>query len=160
MSFAVFFPYSDLMFCHHQLLAPAGQTISVGLSLRPHDPIAKRLVSREVTVQNVLLRVSVPKRTGRKRKRGSDEPFAFQQDSTIPLNGDTQVNNDPQPLNASALVGRLRDNPTNYTIEPVGSIKESHRFRGIFIVGLLLWRLLNPWQLSPTSRSRPVTRQS
>lgn len=113
-----------------QLLAPAGQTLSVGLSLRPHDPLAKRLVSREVNVQNILLRVTVPKRTGRKRKRGSDEPFAFHDERDDPSQHALPAESDPRPLKAEDMLTRLRDNEGRYMIQPVGSVKETHRFRG------------------------------
>jgi len=49
----------------------------VGVSLRPNDPLAKRMPSTAVETRNVLIKVTMPKRTGRKRKRGSDDPFEF-----------------------------------------------------------------------------------
>lgn len=112
---------------YHQLLNPPGQTLSVGLSLRPNDPIAQKIVSREVPVQNVLVRVSMPKRTGRRRKRGSDEAFAFPDDH----NHEPQAQQfAPRPLTAPQLLARVRDNVGKYTVQPVGHIKETHRFRG------------------------------
>lgn len=95
--------------------------LRIAVSLRPDDPFAKKMLSRPVETRNMLIRVTVPRRTGRKRKRGSDEPF--------------QDNHDPDPadglpVTAPALIQRLRDNEGSYNIEPVGLINEGHRFRG------------------------------
>src|SRR5262249_19518210 len=46
-------------------------------SLRPDDPFAKTVPAGPVSTGNVLLKITVPKMTGRKRKRGSDEQFQF-----------------------------------------------------------------------------------
>ncbi|KAI4848864.1 hypothetical protein E4T45_06152, partial [Aureobasidium sp. EXF-8846] len=117
---------------HHikHLLAPAGQTLSVGLSLRPHDPLVKKLVSKEMPVQNVLLRVTVPKRTGRKRKRGSNYPFEFHGERTETSGSDTE-HAMPIPLTAEQLRRRLVDNVDAYTTQPVATIKQTHRFRAL-----------------------------
>ena len=99
--------------------------------MRPNDPLAKKLVSKELTVQNVLLRVTVPKRTGRKRKRGSNDPFVFHNDQDKPLHGDaSQALNSCSP-NAEQLLRRLQDNPNAYTIQPVGPINQTSRFRAL-----------------------------
>ncbi|GAB7346978.1 hypothetical protein MBLNU459_g3133t2 [Dothideomycetes sp. NU459] len=118
---------------HHikHLLAPAGQRLPVALSLRPDDPLAKKVISREVAVRNVLLRVSLPRRTGRKRKRGSDQPFEFDSDADGDPNGQVQTEYSPRPLNPAELLRRLRDNADKYTIQPVGPINETHRFRAL-----------------------------
>ena len=47
----------------------------IGVSLRPRDPLAKKLVSSAIESRNVLVKVTIPRRTGRKRKRGSNDPF-------------------------------------------------------------------------------------
>lgn len=64
------------------------------------------------------MKVTVPKRTGRKRKRGSDAPFEPSE-------------REPENSNVIApdLLQRLRDNNGNYTIEAVGMLRETHRFR-------------------------------
>ena len=95
---------------------------TAGVSLRPDDPFAKRLTSAGVPTRNVLIKVTVPKRTGRKRKRGSDEPFSSpEQPETQQLTSVTG----PQ------LLDRLRDNEGKYQIEPVGILRETHRFRAL-----------------------------
>jgi general transcription factor 3C polypeptide 5 (transcription factor C subunit 1) len=81
-------------------------------------------------VQNVLLRVTVTKRTGRKRKRGSDHPFEFHGDR------DEISENDAEhattiPMTAEQLRRRLVDNMDTYTTQPVATIKQTHRFRAL-----------------------------
>ncbi|KAF2171083.1 hypothetical protein M409DRAFT_51304 [Zasmidium cellare ATCC 36951] len=90
-----------------------------GVSLRPNDPLAKKIPSTGVETRNVLVKVTVPKRTGRKRKRGSDEPYA------VPDRPEQQDNS----ITAPRLIRRLRDNEANYSITPVGMLRETHRFR-------------------------------
>lgn len=143
-----------------QLLAPAGNTLSVGLSLRPHDPIAKKLVSREVPVQNLLLRVTTPRRTGRKRKRGSNDPFSFPADH-VPLTDEHEGITASEPLEASKLLQRMRDNPSKYSVQPIGHIKQAHRFRGIPCwTGSFFGIQLTPRQHFQISRSRLAPKQS
>ena len=93
-----------------------------GVSLRPNDPVAKKLPSTAISTQNVLIKLTVPKRTGRKRKRGSDETFDVPLDEGI---------NDHSNITAQDLLRRLRDNEGNYDIQPVGIIKDTHRFSGL-----------------------------
>jgi general transcription factor 3C polypeptide 5 (transcription factor C subunit 1) len=47
----------------------------VNISLRPDDPFAQTTSGRLARSRDILVSVKIPKRTGRKRKRGSDEPF-------------------------------------------------------------------------------------
>lgn len=91
----------------------------VGVSLRPNDPLAKRIPSTRVSTQDILVKVSVPGRTGRKRKRGSDEPFRE-------YSPDEQRTDS---ITAADLLQRLRDNPDAYTVQAVGAIEQTHRFR-------------------------------
>lgn len=91
---------------------------TVGASLRPDDPMAKPIMSNFIKTQNLLLRVSVPKRTGRKRKRGSDDPWVEDPGANDAPHADPQI-----------LLQSLRDNPDSYSIRPVGLAHENHRFR-------------------------------
>nr|POE87296.1 transcription factor tau subunit sfc1 [Quercus suber] len=90
-----------------------------GLSLRPHDHLAKKIPSAGSDTRDVLVRVTVPMRTGRKRKRGSDDPFTIV--SPPPERNDS--------ITAPELLSRLRDNPHAHLIEPISHIPEVHRFR-------------------------------
>jgi general transcription factor 3C polypeptide 5 (transcription factor C subunit 1) len=90
-----------------------------GVSLRPDDPFAKKLSSTGVQTGNVLIKITVPKRTGRKRKRGSNEPY------TVPPGlPDTR----PESITSQDLLRRIQDNAESYKIEPVGVITDTHRF--------------------------------
>lgn len=95
------------------------QECVVGVSLRPHDPLAKKIASTGVATQNVLIKVALPKWTGRKRKRGSDGPFV--ECSSVSCHS--------RSLEAPQLLRRMRDNASSYSIEPVGMITDTHRFR-------------------------------
>jgi general transcription factor 3C polypeptide 5 (transcription factor C subunit 1) len=93
----------------------------IGVSLRPRDPLAKKLVSSAIESRNVLVKVTLPKRTGRKRKRGSNDPFTDASEVAV-RNGS---------ITAPEFVQRLKDNEGRYTITPVGMINETHRFRNL-----------------------------
>ncbi|KAH8731981.1 RNA polymerase III transcription factor IIIC subunit-domain-containing protein [Phaeosphaeriaceae sp. PMI808] len=109
--------------------AEVKQLISV--SLRPHDPFAKRLLSTTVTTNNLLLKVTVPKRTGRKRKRGTLGPFLSEKE--IEGNFDTSPNDHSPPneayTDASTIFASLQDNASTYKVSLAGVIDETHRFR-------------------------------
>ncbi|KAF2685418.1 hypothetical protein K458DRAFT_300865 [Lentithecium fluviatile CBS 122367] len=94
----------------------------IAVSLRPDDPLAKRVLSTTVTTNNLLLRVTVPKRTGRKRKRGSSAPFVGDEKHQDQTQQNTHVP-------ASSILRRLQDNPARYTVAVAGLIDETHRFR-------------------------------
>ena len=99
-------------------------------SLRPDDPFAKTVPAGPVSTGNVLLKITVPKMTGRKRKRGSDEQFQFHSSHYAK---DPSSNNEGSALvrekRHERLLRALLDNPTTYTVTPIGSIKETYRFR-------------------------------
>lgn len=90
-------------------------------------------MSHNARTHNVLLKITVPKRTGRKRKRGSNGPW--QGDIEVPdadgppdSPGDKVCSiarlDDPKILQR-----KLQDNVEDYRVEPVGVIKHTHRFR-------------------------------
>lgn len=89
----------------------------VGLSLRPHDPLAKKLDSTPTSTHNVLIKVSLPKSTGRKRKRGTDDPFL----------GEPSDGNGFE-ITAPSLIRRLQDNAAQYEVQAVGKAETAHRF--------------------------------
>ncbi|CAG8900386.1 unnamed protein product [Penicillium egyptiacum] len=104
------------------ILNPADGTLA-NLVLRPEDAMARSVQSTSIQSNNVLLKVTVPKRTGRKRKRGSNEPFA---DAPEP-----EASEPPPRRTAKDLLRSLSDNPSKYQIEPVGKVERTHVFRGI-----------------------------
>ncbi|KAJ6034354.1 uncharacterized protein N7446_009103 [Penicillium canescens] len=104
-------------------LNPAKPDIQANLVLRPDDAMARPLQSTSSASNNVLVKVTVPKRTGRKRKKGSDEPFM-----DAPESEDTE----PRPRrSAKDLMRSLSDNQSAYHVEPVGKIQRTHVFRGM-----------------------------
>ena len=90
------------------------------LSLRPEDRVAQTIPNALVGSDDLLLKITVPKRTGRKRKRGSDGPW-IQDDK----HQDAALSSD-----ASTVLRSMRDNPAKYAVAPVGKIRGAHRFRG------------------------------
>lgn len=87
--------------------------------------MSRPLRSTSSVANNILLKVTVPKRTGRKRKMGSDVPFS----DAIPV-----ADAIPQRRNARELHRSLRDNVGRYQVEPVGMVQRTHVFRGLCIV--------------------------
>ncbi|KAJ5641954.1 RNA polymerase III transcription factor subunit [Penicillium lividum] len=105
----------------NRFMNPVRPDAPARLTLRPEDAMARPLVSTVNQTNNILLQVTVPKRTGRKRKRGSDEPFT----------GAPQDALDSQRRTSKELMRSLRENPSQYNIQPVGKIERTHVFRGM-----------------------------
>lgn len=101
----------------------------ISVSLRPDDPFAKRLLSTPVTTNNLLLKVTVPKRTGRKRKRGTTGPFLT--DDELRAAAQSTVSKTSDHVSASDIYRSLHDNATRYEIVPAGVVNETHRFRAM-----------------------------
>ncbi|KAI8933123.1 hypothetical protein NX059_009764 [Plenodomus lindquistii] len=107
----------------------------ISVSLRPDDPFAKRLLSTPVRTNNLLFKVTVPKRTGRKRKRGSSGPFltedeieaAGHQHSTTSHSTSTKGSY----VDASTVFRSLQDNASTYRVALAGIVDETHRFRSM-----------------------------
>lgn len=108
----------------------------VPLYLRHNDPMCVPILSHNAPTNNVLLKITVPKRTGRKRKRGSQDPYEFDNASetaTNPVASDPpqhtigSVSRMDEP---SQILRKLKDNMNNYKVEAVGEIRQSHRYRG------------------------------
>ncbi|KAA8642948.1 hypothetical protein EYZ11_001093 [Aspergillus tanneri] len=106
-----------------KILNPPKADTPANLHLRPEDAMSRPLQSTSTPSNNILLKVTVPKRTGRKRKRGTDEPFTGPPVTTIPQ--------EPQRPSARHLLRSLRDNVGSYQVEPVGTVDRTHVFRGM-----------------------------
>ena len=87
--------------------------------------MAKPLRSVTVSTNNILLRVTVPKRTGLKRRRGAEGPFYEGIEVGVLEKRAAPVVND-----ARYLFRSMCDNPKSYQVEAVGTINQTHRFRG------------------------------
>jgi general transcription factor 3C polypeptide 5 (transcription factor C subunit 1) len=98
------------------------------VSLRPDDPFAKRLLSTAVTTNNLLLKVTVPKRTGRKRRRGSPGPFLTDAELETTSNGLPPRVHETH-VDASTIYRSLQDNASTYKLSVAGMVDETHRFR-------------------------------
>ena len=111
------------------------------MSLRPNDPFAKRLLSTPVTTNNLLLKVTVPKRTGRKRKRGTTGPFL----------SDNQSGEAKQTyVEAADIYRTLQDNASRYEVAFAGVVDKTHRFRSEYNTHLRFFASLLTSQLCPT----------
>lgn len=89
------------------------------LSFHPQDPAAHTVLANRREADNVLLSVTVPKRTGRKRKRGSNDPWT--EDNTAPA-----VRKD-----TSYLIRSLVDNPTAQNVRALSGISSTHVWRSM-----------------------------
>ncbi|KAI4951915.1 hypothetical protein J4E91_003376 [Alternaria rosae] len=105
----------------------------ISVSLRPGDPFAKRLLSTPVRTNNLLIKVTVPKRTGRKRKRGTTGPFLSKDE--IASSGAGSSNSTPLTnktyVGAPTIYRSLQDNASTYKIALAGVVDETHRFRNM-----------------------------
>ena len=87
--------------------------------------MAKPLKSVNVSTNNILLKVTVPKRIGLKRKRGVD--------GRSPEGLETGVLRErvaPVIKDAQYLFRSLYDNSKSYQVEAIGTVNQTHRFRG------------------------------
>lgn len=91
-------------------------------------------MSHHAATNNILLKITVPKRTGRKRKRGSDDPFTDDVDIT---NGAEATSADGKVSSASrrdrpkSILRKMQDNLDDYEIDAVGKVEDTHRYRGL-----------------------------
>lgn len=117
----------------HLKVMDAGRN-SIPFYLTPENPFCKPIMSHNARSHDVVLKVTVPKRTGRKRKRGTNGPWE----------GDVEATGaeDQPPMNEGVasyarlddpkvLRRKLEDNVDDYHVEAVGIIRNTHRFRGL-----------------------------
>ena len=100
------------------------------LYLKPGDRMSKPLKSAIVRTNNILIKITVPKRIGLKRKRKAKGPYHEDLDCEDGLDSQKLA---PPPTTIKVshhLMRTLRDCPNKYHIQPVGSIDYTHRFRG------------------------------
>ncbi|TQS34159.1 hypothetical protein Golomagni_05468 [Golovinomyces magnicellulatus] len=102
----------------------------VPLYLRYNDKMCVPILSRNTATNNILLKISVPKRTGRKRKRGSQDPFSGLDSPSSGVGDETPSLRSQGRLDTPIeLQRKLKDNVGRYTIEAVGQIRQTHRYR-------------------------------
>jgi general transcription factor 3C polypeptide 5 (transcription factor C subunit 1) len=73
----------------------------------------------------------VPKRTGRKRKRGSAGPFLSEDEIASGGNGvaNNSTTSSKTYVDASTVYRTLQDNASTYKVALAGVVDETHRFR-------------------------------
>ncbi|KAK0635226.1 RNA polymerase III transcription factor IIIC subunit-domain-containing protein [Bombardia bombarda] len=108
------------------ILDSASPQISVPLYLRYDNPTVRPLTSHNALTHNVVVKVTVPQRTGRKRKRGTNDPF---EGPVQP--GPESVSSKDRLDTPRVLRRKLADNVDKYTIEPIGVVTNTHRYRGL-----------------------------
>ena len=115
------------------------------------------ILSHNGATTNVLLQITVPKRTGRKRKRGSQDPYfdpavdieekiepvpksppsklmiPYHGESVLPSGQQNNIASQARKDDPVTLKRIMKDNIGKYTFEPVARIKRTHRYRGISI---------------------------
>lgn len=89
------------------------------LSFHPQDPAAHTIIANRRQTDNVLLSITVPKRTGRKRKRGSNDPW-IEDDHLPALRKDS-----------SYLLRSLVDNPKTHNVRALSAISSTHVWRSM-----------------------------
>ncbi|KAK3997562.1 putative transcription factor tau subunit sfc1 [Cladorrhinum sp. PSN332] len=112
------------------ILDSASPQISVPLYLRFDNPSARPLTSHNALTHNVVLKVTVPKRTGRKRKRGTDGPWEGQVSASADSHGPEIMSKDRLD-DPKVLRRKLQDNVGKYQVDPIGVINNTHRYRGL-----------------------------
>ncbi|KAG7102401.1 Transcription factor tau subunit sfc1 like protein [Verticillium longisporum] len=107
--------------------------LSIPFYLNPESPFRRPVMSHNAATHNVVLKITVPKRTGRKRKKGSSGPFEGESNAMEPVGVDapsSHVCSKAREDNPRVLRRKLQDNIDDYRVEPVGLVKGTHRFRG------------------------------
>lgn len=102
------------------------------------------ILSHNSPTNNILLQFTVPKRTGRKRKRGSDDPFTFPDGEiakeTPEVRGPGLLGHKSSEIlsqlgrdNPATLFRKINDNIDTYQVEAVAEIRQTHRYRGMIL---------------------------
>jgi general transcription factor 3C polypeptide 5 (transcription factor C subunit 1) len=106
---------------------------SIPLYLNPESPFCKPIMSHNAMSHNVVLQISVPKRTGRRRKKGSNGPWEQCTDTSAATSTRSreQVQSISRLDEPRVLRRKLQDNVGKYQVEAVGIIKHTHRFRAL-----------------------------
>lgn len=90
-------------------------------------------MSHNARSHNIVLKITVPKRTGRKRRRGTNH--AWQGDVEVGDAHAASSSNDVRSIarldEPKVLRRKLADNADRYQAEAVGVIRHTHRFRGL-----------------------------
>lgn len=115
------------------IVQPSGPQSSTAVFLRPEDPASSGLSSHCASSHNLVVAVHVPKRTGMRRKRGTNDawehaPGASNGDA---FSGDRPPGDRMAERDARRLRKRLQETVGRYRTEVIGISKHSHRYRGV-----------------------------
>ena len=102
--------------CHPQLAAANGN-MALHLRFRPDDPMQPPIESRTVPTNNLLLKITIPRRRKKRRKTGEDGAS-----TTDRSRGDDDPN--------ATVLDKLKASKGKYKVEVVGMIDRTVRFRG------------------------------
>lgn len=122
----IYIPLQHLII-YAQLRYKNDKSLPVSVALRPDDPFALRIRSSTASVDSVLLKVTLPRWTGRKRKRGTSGPFTVSGKDVDSSNESVSL----PPPSAQQLTRMLRDNVGKYQVQPIAHIKKAIRFRDL-----------------------------
>ncbi|KAI2471911.1 hypothetical protein F4781DRAFT_63278 [Annulohypoxylon bovei var. microspora] len=117
-----------------KLLVDTPEPSSVPLWFRPDNPTSKPIVSHHAATNNILLKITVPKRTGRKRMRGSNAPFTSDvdiSDGTAATPAADGVGSAGRRDRPKSILRKMQDNFEYYEIDAVGKVEDTHRYRGL-----------------------------
>ena len=99
--------------------------------------MSQPLTSSNMRTNSVVVHITVPRQIGRKRKQGPIPTHQHEQISTGPLL-ENHMEAASMPIvsirdkvpTANTVLRILEDNPNRYTVQVVGIIDQTHRFRG------------------------------
>ncbi|KAH6649005.1 RNA polymerase III transcription factor IIIC subunit-domain-containing protein [Truncatella angustata] len=114
-----------------RLLGEDTGRLALPLWFRPDVPTTKPIMSHNAASNNVVLKITVPRRTGRKRKRGSNEPFAG---DIIPPTDDEpteRVSSTGREDHPKLILRKLQDTAGRYQAEAVGLVRDTHRYHSL-----------------------------
>lgn len=89
---------------------------TLGLRFQLDNPDSRTVISYNKKTDNLLLKLTLPKRTGRKRKRGSEDEFV-------------EHSQEDNRKDVAYLLRSLHDNSKRYEAEVVGKISSTHIWR-------------------------------
>ncbi|CAN8095690.1 unnamed protein product [Discula destructiva] len=118
---------------YRSILNPNVPQLSVPIYLHPKDLTSRPIMSHYASSHNVVFKITVPKRTGRKRKRGSNGPWEgeVEESNSRGASSSTTFRSTAKLDEARVVRRKLQDNVGRYTAEAVGIIKHTHRYRGM-----------------------------
>ena len=102
----------------------------IKLNLKPGNRESSLIKSIKVLTSDLAVKVTVPKRTGLKRKRGSDGPF-WTPNGSPASRPDGSHSSSSVGSQAKRFLRSLQDNEKQYQIEVVGQVVHTYRFRGL-----------------------------